>query len=120
MIATTSAQPTAATPPAALPTPSRQPSLAALQAGFASLLPSLRRSAAGAFGHLSNPQDREDAVALAVARAWQSYSRQGAPKDPRELARQAIRQARRELEGEEDLLSPFAQTRLGFAVLPLA
>ena len=101
----------------------------ALHAAFLALLPRIELHARIAFRHLGCPQSRDDAVAETVALAWQSYLRlveRG--KDPAafvsrfaDYAARAVRRGRRVCgqEAGQEVLSPRAQARHGFAVLRL-
>ena len=101
----------------------------ALHASFLAILPRIERHARIAFRHLGCPQSRDDAVAEAVALAWRSYLRlveRG--KDPAQFvsrfagyAARAVRRGRRVCgqEAGQEVLSPRAQARHSFAVLPL-
>ena len=101
----------------------------ALHAAFLALLPRIERHARITFRHLGCPQSRDDAVAETVALAWRSYLRlveRG--KDPAEFvstfasyAARAVRRGRRVCgqEAGQEVLSPRAQARHGFAVLRL-
>jgi hypothetical protein len=96
-----------------------------LHAAFLALLPRIERHARNAFRHLGCPQCRDDAVAL----AWRWYLRLVARgKDPAEFvstfagyAVRAVRNGRRVCgqEAGQEVLSPRAQARHGFAVLRL-
>jgi hypothetical protein len=89
-------------------------------------LPRIERHARITFRHLGCPQGRDDAVAEAVALAWREYLRlleRG--KDPAEFvskfadyAARAVRRGRRVCgqEAGQEVLSPRAQARHGFAV----
>ena len=93
------------------------------------LLPRIERHARITFRHLGCPQSRDDAVAEAVALAWRWYLRlveRG--KDPAAFvsalagyAARAVRRGRRVCgqEAGQEVLSPRAQARHGFAVLRL-
>src|SRR6516164_2080744 len=101
----------------------------ALHAVFLALLPRIETHARITFRHLGCPQGRDDAVAEAVALAWREYLRlveRG--KDPAEFvgtfvgyAARAVRRGRRVCgqEAGQEVLSPRAQARHGFAVLRL-
>ena len=101
----------------------------ALHAAFVALLPRIERHARICFRQLGCPQGRDDAVAEAVALAWRSYLRlveRG--KDPAQFvsrfagyAARAVRRGRRVCgqEAGQEVLSPRAQARHSFAVLPL-
>ena len=101
----------------------------ALHAAFLALLPRIELHARIAFRHLGCPQSRDDAVGEAVALAWRSYLRlveRG--KDPAEFvstfagyAARAVKRGRRVCgqEAGQEVLSPRAQARHGFAVLRL-
>jgi hypothetical protein len=90
------------------------------------LLPRIERHARITFRHLGCPQSRDDAVAEAVALAWRWYLRlveRG--KDPAAFvsalagyAARAVRRGRRVCgqEAGQEVLSPRAQARHGFAV----
>ena len=113
------------------PHPAQEPGTGAgaLHAAFVALLPRIERHARIAFRHLGCPQSRDDAVAEAVALAWRSYLRlveRG--KDPAQFvsrfagyAARAVRRGRRVCgqEAGQEVLSPRAQARHGFAVLRL-
>ena len=98
----------------------------ALHAAFVALLPRIERHARITFRHLGCPQGRDDAVAEAVALAWREYLRlveRG--KDPAAFvsalagyAARAVRRGRRVCGQEpgQEVLSPRAQARHGFAV----
>jgi DNA-directed RNA polymerase specialized sigma24 family protein len=98
----------------------------ALHAAFLSLLPPIERHARICFRHLGCPQGRDDAVAETVALAWREYLRlveRG--KDPAafvsrfaDYAGRAVRRGRRVCgqEAGQEVLSPTAQARHGFAV----
>jgi hypothetical protein len=98
----------------------------ALHAAFLAILPRIETHARIAFRHLCCPQRRDDAVAETVALAWQSYLRlveRG--KDPADFvstfadyAARAVRRGRRVCgqEAGQEVLSPTAQARHGFAV----
>jgi hypothetical protein len=104
-------------------------SIGALHAAFLALLPRIERHARFAFRHLGCPQSRDDAVGEAVALAWRSYLRlveRG--KDPAAFAgtfagyaARAVKRGRRVCgqEAGQEVLSPRAQARHGFAVLRL-
>jgi DNA-directed RNA polymerase specialized sigma24 family protein len=101
----------------------------ALHAAFLALLPRIERHARICFRHLGCPQRRDDAVAETVALCWQWYLRlveRG--KDPAAFvstfagyAARAVRRGRRVCgqEAGQEVLSPRAQARHGFAVLRL-
>jgi DNA-directed RNA polymerase specialized sigma24 family protein len=110
------------------PYPAQEPGTGAgtLHAAFLAILPRIERHARIAFRHLGCPQDRDDAVGETVALAWRSYLRlveRG--KDPAEFvstfasyAARAVRRGRRVCgqEAGQEVLSPRAQARHGFAV----
>jgi DNA-directed RNA polymerase specialized sigma24 family protein len=101
----------------------------ALHAAFLTLLPRIERHASICFRQLGCPQRRDDAVAETVALAWRWYLRlveRG--KDPADFvstfagyAARAVRRGRRVCgqEAGQEVLSPTAQARHGFAVLRL-
>jgi hypothetical protein len=101
-------------------------SVRALHASFLAILPRIETHARIAFRHLDCPQGRDDAVAETVALAWREYLRlleRG--KDPAEFvskftdyAARAVRRGRRVCgqEAGQEVLSPRAQARHGFAV----
>ena len=100
-----------------------------LHAGFLALLPRVERLARGYFRHVACPGRRADAVAEAVALAWNWYRRLA--KQGRDAAGFAVSLALlaaraassgRRLCGQEraqDALSPVARMRHGFAVVSL-
>jgi hypothetical protein len=108
------------------PHPAQEPGAGALHAAFLTLLPRIERHAHIAFRHLGCPQSRDDAVAEAVALSWAWYLRlveRG--KDPAAFvsalagyAARAVRRGRRVCgqEAGQEVLSPRAQARHGFAV----
>jgi hypothetical protein len=98
----------------------------ALHAAFVALLPRIERHARITFRHLGCPQGRDDAVAEAVALAWRSYlrlvERGKAPAQSVSrfagYAARAVKRGRRVCgqEAGQEVLSPRAQARHGFAV----
>jgi hypothetical protein len=100
-----------------------------LQAGFLTLLPRIERHARVYFRHVRCPHRKADSIAETVALAWQWYLRlveRG--KDPADFvstfagyAARAVRSGRRVCgqEAGQEVLSPRAQARHGFAVLRL-
>jgi hypothetical protein len=113
------------------PYPAQEPGTGAgaLHAAFLALLPRIERHARICFRHLGCPQGRDDAVAETVALSWAWYLRlveRG--KDPAQFvstfasyAARAVRRGRRVCgqEAGQEVLSPRAQARHGFAVLRL-
>jgi len=107
----------------------RPPAVDALHAAFLALLPRLRLHARIYFRHVRCPVRREDAIAEAVALAWKWYVRlahrgKDAGALVSALAGYAVRAVNsgRRLCGQEpakDVLSPLAQRRHGFVIVPL-
>jgi hypothetical protein len=106
--------------------PGAPPDAGDLQSRFLELLPRLRTHAAVYFRHIPCPGRRADCVAEATALGWQWFvrlARRG--RDARQfpmafagLLARAVRSGRRLCGGErtQEVLSPVAQRRHGFAV----
>jgi hypothetical protein len=107
---------------------SQEVNRAAAEPDFLEMLPTIRRVASYAFRHLRRAV-REDLLAEVVANAFAAFRRlvargKAALAYPTVLAQFAIRQIREgrrvgSRRNTQDVLSPYAQHRKGFSVLPL-